>query len=154
MVAAHSIERGVLVLSTIFIGKDCSVGMQCVLSPDSSLDNGITLESMSMVPLGTALPPMTSWEGAPVRLKKERINSKTERSRLGERRDHVSQPSRQSVEDGDVSEAAEGTPLSNAAVCAVQCFGFFMTLLISWVSFLPISLAISQYGDMAKERVS
>jgi thioester reductase-like protein len=69
VLSGHTIERGYLVIGPIYVAEDCSVGMLSVIMPHTSLDHNVALAPMSMVPLGTALPPMTTWHGSPVRKK-------------------------------------------------------------------------------------
>jgi hypothetical protein len=143
MVTAHSIERGILAMSSIIIGKNCKIGMRSIISPETSLDNGVTLEPMSMVPLGTALPPMTAWEGAPVRPKsKKKKPNKSAHDRLRGVRAVLPRGHSDSHHEDDTEEAAQGTPLPEADLQAMQCFGFFITVVTSWMAFLPMCIAI------------
>ena len=68
-ITAHTVERGFLVLGPVNIGKDCVIGMMSVVMPSTSLDNGVALAPMTMVPLGATLPPNTTWAGSPARKK-------------------------------------------------------------------------------------
>jgi hypothetical protein len=145
MVAAHSIERGVLAISSIIIGKDCKIGMRSILSPESSLDNGVILEPMSMVPLGTALPPDTAWEGVPVRPKpKKKKPKQSAQDRLRGVRSVLPRGHSES-HHGDDSEPTEGTPLPPAELRSLQLFGCLIAMAASWVAFLPMTIGIVKY---------
>lgn len=150
MVAAHSIERGVLAISSIIIGKDCKIGMHSVISPETSLDYGVTLEPMSMVPLGTALPPMTSWEGVPVQPKPEKKQKKAQKSaadRLRGVRAALPRGHSGGHAHHDAEEEAQGTPLAAADLRSAQCFGFLISAIASWIAFLPMSIGVVKHFD-------
>ena len=148
LVTPHSIERGFLILSSVNIGKDCKVGALSVLMPDISLDNGVTLEPMSMVPLGSALAPMTAWEGTPVRPRKVQAEKAAMASR-GVARAHLSGISEIApLEEGakDAATAVQGrlspqqwSGLCNASVClfcSLATLIAFMPMGIGFVYFL------------------
>ena len=119
--------------------------MYSVLSPETSLDNGVTLEPMSMVPLGTALPPNTAWEGVPVQPKSQKKVKKSAGDRL--RGIRATLPRGQSGghhRENDV-EPVQGTPLLLADLQKAQCAGFLVTVLASWVAFLPMSIGIVKH---------
>ena len=49
------------------IGDACSIGMLSFISPDSTIDDNVTLAPMTLVPIGAALPPNSTWHGSPAR---------------------------------------------------------------------------------------
>lgn len=150
----HSIERGYLLMSAVNIGKDCKIGMQSVLGPEVSLDNAVSSEPMSMVPLGTALAPMTAWEGVPVRPKKPQKKPQTRKEvDIGDRlRGKRAQDPSDNEEKGIIDDALEpqGMPLSPAAVYAVQFFGFAISIIVTCIAFMPMTLALTEFVQLTR----
>lgn len=66
-IAGHIIEAGRLFLGPVVIGKRTSIGMLSFVSPESTIDDDVSLSAMTLVPIGSALPPGTSWLGSPAR---------------------------------------------------------------------------------------
>jgi non-ribosomal peptide synthetase-like protein len=122
LITGHSIERGFLVLQEVNIGSGCHVGAHSVVMPGASLDNGVSLEAMSMVPLGAALPPNTAWEGSPAR------------------------PKEKNAAAGDAAAPAagieEGQQLSPSDVNKYKYVGIAVSIAMTWIALLPLAIAV------------
>ncbi len=138
MITAHTIERGYLILAPVSIGNGCVVGMLSVIMPDSSLDNDVVLAPMSMVPLGAALPPMTTWEGSPVQLRKSPLTGLkgTSRRRAGVGK-FVSWKSNVGRDNTSI-----GKSMSQYTIGAVQALGPVVSLILTWVALLPMAAGV------------
>jgi non-ribosomal peptide synthetase-like protein len=66
-VQTHLFEDRVMKMSTVEIGPRCSVGAGSVVLYDSRLEEGSSLNDLSLVMKGESLPADTRWEGAPAR---------------------------------------------------------------------------------------
>ena len=130
VISGHCIENGHLTLGPVFLGKDVAVGSLSVLLPHTSVDEGVQLEAMSMVPVGAALPPHTRWEGSPLR--KHEHASKDVRKRTT--------CSCRSVGRGAVGEATLQA-LPRLVVALVHFLGILITLILTAVSVWPIGFA-------------
>jgi thioester reductase-like protein len=119
LITGHSIERGYLVLGEVNIGSNCYVGMQSVVMPGSSLDTGVSLEAMSMVPLGAALPPNTAWEGSPARPKDK----------------NAVVPASGATVHGEQQ-------LSPGAVENFKHIGLAVSIAMTWISLLPLAASV------------
>lgn len=76
----HGAERGLLRLSPTKIGKNVSIGLNCVVMPGCIIGDGASIGPCSYLPKGTEIPPRGSWGGNPIRdLRAER---REERARL------------------------------------------------------------------------
>lgn len=63
----HLFEDRVMKTSTVRIGPKCSVGSQAVVLYDTEMQEGSSLNSLSLLMKGEVLPPWTRWEGSPAR---------------------------------------------------------------------------------------
>jgi non-ribosomal peptide synthetase-like protein len=61
----HLFEDRVMKMSQVVVGPGCSVGCRSVLLFDSRLDAGASLDALSLVMKGEALPPASRWRGIP-----------------------------------------------------------------------------------------
>jgi non-ribosomal peptide synthetase-like protein len=64
----HLFEDRVMKMSTVRVGRDCSVGPRSVVLYDSVLGDGSSLDGLSLVMKGESLPDGTCWRGVPSRL--------------------------------------------------------------------------------------
>ena len=55
-------------MSTVKIGRACTVGHRAVVLYDSELEDGSELDALSLVMKGETLPANTRWRGIPARL--------------------------------------------------------------------------------------
>ncbi|KAL4526183.1 hypothetical protein Ndes2437B_g07439 [Nannochloris sp. 'desiccata'] len=134
LLTGHSIERGFLVLQEVNIGSDCFVGMQSVVMPGTSLDNGVSLEGMSMVPLGVALPPNTTWQGSPARLKE-----KSPASVAGGANNNGSSVAANGIAPSPVEE---NQLLSSGAVTTANQIGLAVSIAMTWLALLPLAASV------------
>lgn len=63
----HLFEDRVMKMSTVTVGPDCSVGPRAVILYDSELGAGASLDALSLVMKGEALPAGSHWRGIPGR---------------------------------------------------------------------------------------
>jgi non-ribosomal peptide synthetase-like protein len=63
----HLFEDRVLKMSHVRIGPGCSVGSQAVVLYDTQMEEGSSLNALSLIMKGETLPAATSWEGSPAR---------------------------------------------------------------------------------------
>lgn len=63
----HLFEDRVMKISTVRVGASCSVGSLAIALYDSEMQEGATLEGLSILMKGETLPPRTSWIGSPAR---------------------------------------------------------------------------------------
>lgn len=132
-IAGHIIERGFLILGPVNIGKDCVVGLMSAIMPSTSLDNGVALAPMTMVPLGVALPPNTTWEGSPAREKKGSLLAEGPSS--GTRFASI-------AEEAGSFTNVQGESLPHAEVTRKQFTWVLGTAAMTWVAFLPMAFGI------------
>jgi len=130
VLSGHSIERGYLVIGPIYIAKNCSIGMLSIVMPHTSLDHSVALAPMSMVPLGTALPPMTTWFGSPVRRREGSLLARQQNTDSFNCK--VSAMLASSVQNGPVAQ----TVLASAAT---RLAGVILPGVASWLALLPAS---------------
>lgn len=132
LISAHSIERGFLILQPVSIGKGCVVGMHTVIMPQCALDNGVTLAPMSMVPVGTALPLNTNWEGSPVHPKVAPLLAvpAAEKKDAGKKGKFVSWTDEAKV---------VGDPVPSTRLRTMKLRGLALTLALTWVALLPMA---------------
>ena len=136
IITAHTIERGFLVLGPVNIGKDCVIGMMSVVMPSTSLDNGVALAPMTMVPLSATLPPNTTWEGSPARKKEGPL--------LPE------EPVQQSGfatlgsldEDGETFDVVQGESLPAGVVASRQINYLITSLAMTCMALQPMALVV------------
>lgn len=64
----HLFEDRVMKMSTLKIGRGCSVGARSVVLYDSVLETGSKLDALSLVMKSEVLPPKSQWQGIPARL--------------------------------------------------------------------------------------
>ncbi|KAL4545101.1 hypothetical protein Ndes2526B_g02216 [Nannochloris sp. 'desiccata'] len=134
MLSGHSIERGYLVLGPIYIAENCSVGMLSIIMPHTSLDHSVALAPMSMVPLGTALPPMTTWHGSPVRKREGSLLAPQENTNLFSFKYTAMLAS--SVQDHP------GVAQNVLASAATRLGGGIVRGVSSWLALLPVSVGV------------
>jgi non-ribosomal peptide synthetase-like protein len=65
---SHLFEDRVMKMSTVNIGKRCSIGGRAVVLYDSNVGDDVHLDALSLVMKGESLPAGTSWRGIPARL--------------------------------------------------------------------------------------
>ncbi len=63
----HLFEDRVMKMSSIYIGKHCTVGSLSVVLYDTVMEEGSELESLSVLMKGETLPANTQWIGSPAR---------------------------------------------------------------------------------------
>jgi len=63
----HLFEDRVMKMSFVTIGKECSVGGMAVVLYDSKMEDGSSLESLSVLMKSETLPADTSFVGAPAK---------------------------------------------------------------------------------------
>ena len=102
--------------------------------PQTSLDNGITLAPMSMVPIGTALPPNTNWIGSPIRPKSSRLMAVPAEDKI----DKGKKKKGKFVSWSDESQV-QGTPVSTRKWRQVKLEGVVLTMALTWVSLLHMA---------------
>jgi len=66
-IQTHLFEDRVMKMSTVRIGPRCTVGSQAVVLYDTEMREGSSLDSLSLLMKGEALPPWSRWEGSPAR---------------------------------------------------------------------------------------
>lgn len=64
----HLFEDRVMKMSTVTIGRGCTVGARSVVLYDSLMEAGSRLDALSLVMKGEKLPPNSQWRGIPARL--------------------------------------------------------------------------------------
>ena len=64
---ACRVENGELVMGTIEIGEDCTVGVQCALGARTVMENGAVLHDMSFLPDGARIEAGKAKSGSPAR---------------------------------------------------------------------------------------
>lgn len=124
-------------LGPVNVGKDCVVGMMSVVMPSTSLDKGVALAPMTMVPLGATLPPNTTWEGSPARKKEGPLLP-------------AAAPVRQSgfaklgtlAEDSESMVALQGESLPYAVVASRQVFALLVSIAMTWMALLPMAVGV------------
>ena len=63
----HLFEDRVLKASTVRIGADCRVGATSVMLYDSTMEDGSSIDALSLLMKGERLPAATAWAGIPAR---------------------------------------------------------------------------------------
>lgn len=61
----YSVESGLLKIGSISIGMNCFVGTRASLRENTTIGDGAALEDLSLLPLGSAIPPGEIWAGSP-----------------------------------------------------------------------------------------
>lgn len=133
IITAHVIERGYLSLYPVSIGNNCTIGMMSAILPQSSVDHGVSIAPMSMVPLGSSLLPSTTWEGSPVRPKDSTLLPQKLRGSCAEL---------STIEEGGNVVEMEGKPLHAWVINVIQTIGAVIAFLIVWISLLPLLVAM------------
>jgi non-ribosomal peptide synthetase-like protein len=67
LIANARVEGGELVVGRVAVGAGAQLDSNTVLEPDVSVGDDATLEAMSALPAGAAIPPGETWAGAPAR---------------------------------------------------------------------------------------
>ena len=63
----HLFEDRVMKMSTVEIGRRCTVGAGSLVLYDTHMQDGSQLDDLSLLMKGEVLPPGTSWQGVPAR---------------------------------------------------------------------------------------
>ncbi|MCA1685312.1 MAG: prolipoprotein diacylglyceryl transferase [Planctomycetia bacterium] len=71
-IQTHLFEDRVMKMSTVRIGPRCTVGSQSVVLYDTEMQEGSSLNGLSLLMKGEVLPPWTRWEGSPARARPSR----------------------------------------------------------------------------------
>ena len=66
-IQTHLFEDRVMKMSHLHIGNDCSVGPMAVVLYDSVMENGSSIDALSLVMKGEVIPQNTSWAGSPAK---------------------------------------------------------------------------------------
>lgn len=69
-IQTHLFEDRVMKMSTVNIGKACSVGSLSVVLYDTQMHDNSLLQGLSLVMKGESLPENTRWQGSPCQLQK------------------------------------------------------------------------------------
>lgn len=63
----HLFEDRVMKMSNLYIRKNCSVGAMSVVLYDSVMEEGSSIDALSLVMKGESIPANTRWEGSPAK---------------------------------------------------------------------------------------
>jgi non-ribosomal peptide synthetase-like protein len=66
-IQTHLFEDRVMKMSTIEIGAHCEVGAGSLVLYDTRLEEGCSLDDLSLLMKGEVLPAGTAWQGIPAR---------------------------------------------------------------------------------------
>jgi non-ribosomal peptide synthetase-like protein len=69
-IQTHLFEDRVMKMSTVDIGKSCTVGSLSVVLYDTKMHDNSLLQGLSLVMKGESLPENTKWQGSPCQLQK------------------------------------------------------------------------------------
>ena len=66
-IQTHLFEDRVMKMSNLHIGKNCSLGSLSVILYDSEMEEGATIDALTLVMKGETIPKHTDWEGSPAK---------------------------------------------------------------------------------------
>jgi non-ribosomal peptide synthetase-like protein len=69
-IQTHLFEDRVMKMSTVNIGKACTVGSLSVVLYDTKMHDNSQLQGLSLIMKGESLPENTKWQGSPCQLQK------------------------------------------------------------------------------------
>jgi len=69
-IQTHLFEDRVMKMSTVEIGKDCTIGSLSVILYDTKMNDHSMLQGLSLIMKGETLPENTKWQGSPCQLQK------------------------------------------------------------------------------------
>jgi non-ribosomal peptide synthetase-like protein len=75
-IKGYVMKDGYLHIGSIEIEDDCFVGTRCCLSENTKMERNSSLEDLSLLPTGAAIPANENWQGSPA--EKIGINSKVQ----------------------------------------------------------------------------
>lgn len=148
-IAGHMIEGGRLLLGPVVIGERSTIGMLSFISPESTIDDDVYLSAMTLVPIGSALPPGTSWLGSPARrqdpskfhllrtssTKEAKVRSKSDRSM---RRSFSSKGRSQK----SLGKQKDSQGLSSPVIFCLGVWRLISSAILLGISFYPFAVAI------------
>lgn len=148
-IVGHVIERGRLLLGPVVIGNRCSIGMLSFISPESTIDDDVTLSAMTLVPIGSALPPGSSWLGSPARRQEQRdfqllrASSRGMSQRMS--RKDITMRRSFSTKSGKYSSLHQLSDSCKLPSTIIFCLGIWKVIsavVLMGISFYPFALAI------------
>lgn len=71
-IQTHLFEDRVMKIGTIYIGPHCRVGSGALVLYDTKMEEGASIDDLSLLMKGETLPAGTHWAGIPVRCEKIR----------------------------------------------------------------------------------
>lgn len=69
-IQTHLFEDRVMKMAHLHIGDNCNIGAMSVVLYDSTLEEGATLQALSLVMKGETIPKQTQWAGSPAKFVK------------------------------------------------------------------------------------
>ncbi|MGZ4098443.1 MAG: hypothetical protein ACXVNM_06165, partial [Bacteroidia bacterium] len=66
-IQTHLFEDRVMKMSNLYIKRNCSLGSMSVVLYDSVMEEHSSIDALSLVMKGEAIPPNTKWAGSPAR---------------------------------------------------------------------------------------
>jgi non-ribosomal peptide synthetase-like protein len=63
----HLFEDRVMKMSDLYIKRNCSVGAMSVVLYDATMEEGSSIDALSLVMKGETIPSNTKWEGSPAK---------------------------------------------------------------------------------------
>lgn len=84
-IQTHLFEDRVMKVSTVRVEAKCSVGAQSVVLYDTLMEEGSSLNSLSLLMKGEILPAWTRWEGSPARARTGLRGTPVSRARVSRR---------------------------------------------------------------------
>ena len=74
LITAHIAEKNNLVLSPIFIGNNCLIGLGAQINPGCVIEDNVVIASRAIVPKYTTVPSGETWAGIPAKsIKKKKV---------------------------------------------------------------------------------
>ena len=67
LICGNYLEKDKIFISPIKIGNNVTIGMNCVVLPNTTIGDGVTLSIGSVVMPGTIIPAGETWKGNPAR---------------------------------------------------------------------------------------
>ncbi len=65
--AGYTVEDGLLKLGSITVGRGCNIGNRCVIHESTLMEDGSTLDDLSLLSRGMRIPKDERWAGSPSR---------------------------------------------------------------------------------------
>ena len=74
LITAHIAEKNNLILSPIFIGNNCLIGLGAQINPGCVIEDNVVIASRAIVPKYTTVPSGETWAGIPAKsIKKKKV---------------------------------------------------------------------------------